>query len=178
MQYVHITHLLLCSCVFHKSQIALKVQRESCVGGLVSFAEVGQASKYVHGAKAAGQVLTEIFLTSGCLGQGIKYIQSNHPIKKKRPCLPGSNLQGTRKKAPSLVHVLILALRKQGLVDLRDEPGLQKNIPGQHSEVLSHTRTLGKKRKTKVQVAGEIVQWISCLLCKLKGQSLISSESI
>lgn len=44
-----------------------------------------------------------------------------------------------------MVHVLILALRKQGLVDLRDEPGLQKTIPGQHSEALSHTHTLEKK---------------------------------
>lgn len=46
-------HTYQCSCVFHKSQMTLSVQREACVGGLASSTEMGQASKYMHAAKAS-----------------------------------------------------------------------------------------------------------------------------
>lgn len=40
--------------------------------------------------------------------------------------MPVSDLHGTMRKVPSIVHVLIPALRKQGQMDLRDQHGLQR----------------------------------------------------
>lgn len=96
--------------VFHKSQIALRVQREGCVGGLASSAEMGQASKYMPGVKASRSWPSPVAAWDKVQGQ----IWNNHLIERGHA---SQHLQDTVREVRSV---------GQGQVGLRDQPGLQR----------------------------------------------------